>query len=307
MTEAPHAYKHPFEPRFRHHIEAAAARGLFGLLKHLPFDAASAFGGWLGRSLGPLSGAHRTAERNLARAIPEIAAPARARILSDMWDNFGRTMLEYAVLPRMAAASDAALAQRVTVEGAEALSELTALAAAGKPAILFGAHFGNWEVMPLVLARRVKPLTIVYRPPNNPLVDKIIGEVRKGYTAGMAAKGAAGARQMLKALARGEHVIMLVDQKLNTGMEIPFFGRGAFTGPAVASMAMRYDCPVFPVRAQRLDGFRFKVTVEAPLRLPSGKDEHDVRDALTHINRRLEDWIRAHPGQWMWMHKRWPD
>jgi len=306
MTDAP-VYKHPFAPRLHHRVEAAAAHAVFALLSRLPLDTASAFGGWLGRNIGPRTRAHRTAVRNIARALPDVDPTAQRRILSEMWDNFGRTMMEYAVLPRMAAMSDTELRQRVTIEGPEALAALKKLAAEGKPAVLFGAHYGNWEVMPLALRHPVKPLTIVYRPPNNPLVDKIIAGVRSGYTAGMAAKGAAGARQMLKALARGEHLIMLVDQKLNTGMEIPFFGRGAFTGPAVASMAMRYDCPVFPVRAQRLEGCRFKVIVEGPWTFPPEGGEHNVRDALTRINAQVEEWIRAHPGQWMWMHKRWPD
>lgn len=306
MTE-PSAYKHPFAPRLRHRVEAAAAHAVFALLTRLPLDMASAFGGWLGRRIGPLTGAHRTAVRNISRALPEIENQARERILSEMWDNFGRTMMEYAVLPRMADMSEADLAQRIVVEGDEALAALRVLAAEGKPAILYGAHFGNWEVMPLVLGRMIKPQTIVYRPANNPLVDKIIADVRDSYTAGMAAKGATGARQMLRALGRGEHLIMLVDQKLNSGQEIPFFGRGAFTGPAVASMAMRYNCPVFPVRALRLDTCRFKVIVEGPWTFPSSGSESDVRDALTRINAQLESWIRSHPNQWMWMHKRWPD
>jgi KDO2-lipid IV(A) lauroyltransferase len=236
--------------------------------------------------------------------MPELTAETQRRVLLDMWENFGRTMMEYAVLPRLATASDDALAERITVEGYEPLA---ALAADGKPAVLFGGHIANWEVMPLVLARVAKPQVIVYRAANNALVDKIIGDVRAPYTAGMARKGAQGARQMLKALAGGEHLIMLVDQKLNTGVEAPFFGRGAFTGPAVARMAMRYDCPVFPVRTQRLDGCRFKVTVEEPWRFPPDGSDADVAASLARINAKLEEWIRIHPGQWMWMHKRWPD
>ncbi len=216
----------------------------------------------------------------------------------DAWDNFGRTMMEYAVLSRLAKDTD-----RIAVDGHEALA---ALAAEGRPAVLFCAHLGNWEIIPQALARLAKPLTIVYRPANNPLVDGIIGEIRSPYTAGMAPKGSGGARQMLKALGNGEHLIMVVDQKINTGMEVPFFGRGAFTGDAVARFAMRFDCPIFPVRTERLGEGRFKITVEEPWRFPAGGSDDDVHAALLRINRRLEDWIRARPGQWLWMHNRWP-
>ena len=275
------------------------ARVVFALVRPLPLGAGSAIGGWLGRSFGPLTGAHRTAQRNLTRALPELDGAARARVLREAWDNFGRTMMEYAVLAQLA--RDPGL---IVVDGADALA---LRAVQGGPAILFCAHLGNWEIIPPALARSAKPLTIVYRPPNNPLVDRMIGDIRAPYTAGMAPKGAAGARQMLKALSQGEHLILVVDQKINTGMAIPFFGRDAFTGDAVARFAMRYNCPVFPVRTERLEDGRFKVTVEEPWTFPESGTDDDVRAALTRINQRLEEWIRARPGQWLWMHKRWPD
>ena len=271
---------------------------IFALTRLSSTDRVSAFGGWLGRTIGPLTAAHRTGANNLAQALPEIDASGRVRILMDAWDNFGRTMLEYAVLSRLAKDTN-----RIAVEGHEALARL---AAEGRPAVLFCAHLGNWEIIPPALARLAKPLTIVYRPANNPLVDGIIGEIRSPYTAGMAPKSASGARQILKALGSGGHLIMVVDQKINTGMEVPFFGRGAFTGDAVARFAMRFDCPVFPVRTERLSCDRFKVTVEEPWRFPADGGDNDVYAALERINRRLEEWIRARPGQWLWMHNRWP-
>ena len=295
MRDAPPRQKY----RLRHRLEAGLAYAVFGLLELLPARAVSGLGGWLGRVAAPFAGARRTAERNLARALPEYDAGARARIVREAFDNFGRTMLEYAALSKIARDPG-----RTEVVGHE---QLALMAAQGRPAMLFCAHLGNWEIIPPMLARLAKPLTIVYRPANNPLVDRMIADLRAPYTAGMAPKGAMGARQMLTALGAGEHVIMVVDQKLNTGMEIPFFGQGAFTGDAVARFAMRFDCPVFPVRTERLEDGRFKVTVEEPFHFPPHGTEEDVREALVRINGRLEDWIRARPGQWLWMHNRWPD
>jgi len=288
----------PVKHRLRHRFEAGLARVVFGVVKHLPFSAVSAFGGTLGRFVGPLTRAHATAARNLDFALPELSPPEREEILGGAWDNFGRTMMEYAVLSKLADTPE-----RIVVQGHEPLA---ALAREGRAAVLFCAHLANWEIIPMALARLAKPLTIVYRAPNNPLVDEMIGEIRKPYTAGMAPKSAGGARLMMKALANNEHLILVVDQKINTGLEIPFFGRGAFTGDAVVRFAMRFDCPVFPVRTERLEDGRFKITVEEPWTFPPDGDESEVRAALTRINRRLEDWIRARPGQWLWMHKRWP-
>jgi KDO2-lipid IV(A) lauroyltransferase len=283
----------------RHKIEAAAARALMGGMGGLSVEAASAWGGRLGRAVGPLSSAHRTMLRNLALALPELDETARQKIATEAWDNFGRTMTEYAVLPRLAAEE---WRERITMSGHEHLLGTR------KPAILFAGHLGNWETIPIAVGRMIRPMTIVYRPPNNPAVDAMIGDIRGAYTTGMAPKGAGGARVIMKALEAGELVLMIVDQKINEGMAIPFFGRDAMTGPAVARLAMRFNCPIVPVRSERRDGGHFHVAVEDPWMLGTNcrSEDEAVRDALTRINAKLESWIRERPGQWLWMHKRWP-
>ena len=288
----------PLKYPIRHRLEAVAARVMFTLLRLLPTYAVSYCGGRLGRSMGPRTRAHAIAARNMARSLPDADDAQRARWLMEAWDNFGRTMAEYAVLERL----DRTHEDRVEVEGFEQLAALPP----DQPAILFCAHLANWEVIPLALTGRTKPLTIVYRAANNPLVDAMIAEARAPYTAAMLAKGVMGARQIVKALKGAAHVIMVVDQKLNTGLDVPFFGRPAFTSPAVVSLAMRYGCPVFPVRTERLPAGRYKVSVEAPFTFPPG-DDNAMRENLTRVNRRLEDWIRRKPGQWLWMHRRWPE
>jgi KDO2-lipid IV(A) lauroyltransferase len=290
--------KAPLRYPVRYRLEAWAARLLFALLRLLPTRGASDFGGWLGRCVGPRTSAHKIAGQNMAAALPEADAAQREAWLLEAWDNFGRTMVEYAILGRL----DRAHENRVEVEGFEHLAAVPA----DRPVILFCAHLANWEVIPLALSGLTKPLTIVYRAANNPLVDGLIAEARAPYTAAMLAKGVMGARQIVRALKDAAHVIMVVDQKLNTGLDVPFFGRPAFTSPAVVSLAMRYGCPVFPVRTERLPEGRYKVSVEAPFTFAPG-DDLAVRAALTQVNRRLEHWIRRNPGQWLWMHRRWPN
>jgi len=290
----------PLRHPLRYRLEAAGARILFALLSALPTAAASRLGGWLLRTLGPLTGAHRVAHQNMARALPALSEAERKVALTAAWDNLGRTTAEYPLLSRFLKNADTT---PMELEGGEALAELKALAASGQPAILACAHFGNWEIPPIALARAMKPLTIVYRPANNPLVDAMIADVRAPYAGSFAAKGAGGAREIVGALKAGGHVFMVVDQKINTGVEVPFFGRGAMTGPAVVKFAQRFGCPVFPVRALRTDGARFRVIVESPWRFAP---DDDVQTALTRINRHIEGWIRETPGQWLWMHRRWP-
>jgi Kdo2-lipid IVA lauroyltransferase/acyltransferase len=95
---------------------------------------------------------------------------------------------------------------------------------------------------------------------------------------------------------------------MNGGIEVPFFGRSAMTAPAVARLALRFDCPVIPVRVERLEGARFRFTVLAPIAIRStGDTGADVRAIMTRVNAEIEDWVRRRPEQWLWLHRRWPD
>ncbi len=101
---------------------------------------------------------------------------------------------------------------------------------------------------------------------------------------------------------------MLVDQKLNEGILVPFFGRPAMTATALALLALRFDCDVLPARVERPPGARFRLTVFPPLALPrSGDDGADVAALTTTVTAVIESWIRERPEEWLWIHRRWPD
>jgi KDO2-lipid IV(A) lauroyltransferase len=119
-------------------------------------------------------------------------------------------------------------------------------------------------------------------------------------------KARQGAREMLSVLKKNGVLGILMDQKLNEGVAIPFFGRDAMTAPAIALFALKFGCPVYPTRVERLNGCRFKMTIYPALETPrSGNQEQDTRTMLVEINRLLETWIRERPEQWLWIHRRW--
>ncbi|MDP6876231.1 MAG: lysophospholipid acyltransferase family protein, partial [Alphaproteobacteria bacterium] len=177
----------------------------------------------------------------------------------------------------------------------------------GRAALLFGGHLANWEMMYTVTAKLGHPMHVVYRAANNPLIDAWLWQVRKDSALSALAKGRTAARGILAALKRGEPVGMLVDQKMNDGIAVPFFGRPAMTAPALAQLALRQDLPVLPVQCERLDGASFRVTFLDPLPYRKGGDHgDDVAAMMEQVNQMLEDWIRARPEQWLWPHNRWP-
>jgi KDO2-lipid IV(A) lauroyltransferase len=150
-------------------------------------------------------------------------------------------------------------------------------------------------------------LSNVYRAANNRHVDRLLRVLRTD-SAELIPKGSAGARRVIAALGRGAPLAMLIDQKMNDGIPVPLFGRDAMTAPALAQLALKYDCPVLPARVERVGGAHFRVTVEPPLAVPrSGDRQADTRALMAAVNQQLERWIAARPEQWLWLHRRWPD
>lgn len=285
----------------KHGIEAGFALLAFGLFRILPPDTASAFGGWLLRRVGPKLGAARRVNRNLDLALPGLTDQEKQAIARGMWDNLGRVIAEYAHLSRLWNEKTG----RVTLVNAGALQTLLN---DGQPAILFGGHLANWELCAIGAGRHGLPLGLVYRAPNNPLVHWLIKRARSAGGGTLIPKGAAGGRQIMNQLKAGGHIAMLLDQKMNDGIAVPFFGHDAMTAPAAAQLALRFRCPLVPIQVERLGGARFRITIEDPIPLPdSGDKAADTRAVMLAINARLEAWIRQNPAQWLWVHSRWPD
>lgn len=281
---------------------AAAAYVLFGILAILPVDAASAFGAALLRTAGPLHGADRIARRNLERAFPEKSKEEIESILCGMWDNLGRVLGEW---PHLNGLFRSGFGDRVEVAGAE---HLVRAREAGGPVIAITGHHGNWELAGAVSAAHGMPLTVIYRPAQNAAVNGLLHWARRHFTGGQLPKGKDAATGALAVLRNGGRLGVLIDQKLNEGVPVPFFGRDAMTSPVAARLALRFRCPVLAIRAERTKGARFRVTVYPPMELPdTGDRQRDQAELMLAMSRMLEDWVRESPEQWFWVHKRWPD
>jgi KDO2-lipid IV(A) lauroyltransferase len=269
-----------------------------------PVRASNAMGA-LFRTLGPLLPVNRVADLNLRAALPEYDAPARRRIIRDMWESLGRTAGEFPHLAGLPKNSP-------TGPGWEVVNDhiLIEQAARGGPAIYVSGHIGNWEMLPPAVATYGMAFSSVYRAAANPLVDEIMLGLRRAAMRSpvpMFPKGAKGARAAFAHLRRGEYLGMLVDQKLNDGIEARLFGLPAMTAPAAAALAIRLGCPVIPGRIQRLGPARLRLVVDPPLPLPAtGDTKADVASLTQSINDTLERWIRERPHDWPWVHRRFP-
>lgn len=282
-------------------FQAALAYLAFAVIGLIPLDAASALGGRLGRAFGPRLKVSERARSNLAAAFPEMSGERIEAVVRGMWDNLGRTVFEFPHLDHLRFDGEE---PHIEVVGAE---HIVALRDDGRPGIFFSAHMANWEVVPLCAVRHGLSIDLIYRAPNNPWMERLFGRRHRGLGE-LIAKGAPGARRALAQLKKGSHLGMLVDQKMNDGIAVPFFGRDAMTAPALALFALKFDLPAVPARIERLGGARFRITYFPPLELArSGDREADVAAIMAEVNGLIESWVRERPEQWLWLHNRWPD
>lgn len=290
--------RHIIKHRLRYPLEALLAHGFFSLSASLPIEAASNLGGMIGRIIGPMLSMTDIARDNLDHFMPSLSHNQRDEVVLEMWDNLGRVMAEYPHLNKIGHDN-----RYLEIVGSEAA---IATLKEHPNSIFFSGHLANWEVFRKAAEKLSIPITMIYRKPNNQRVEELLMRARGGNKESHIAKGHIGARQAVAVLKNKHPIGMLVDQKLNEGLAIPFFGRPAMTAPAIAHFALRYGCPVIPARVERLSGPQFQLTLYPALWID--KECHPdvaVEKMLVEINKLLEGWIRENPGQWLWAHRRW--
>jgi KDO2-lipid IV(A) lauroyltransferase len=286
-------------------VEAALLWLGIALLRALGPVAASSFAGGVARAIGPLLPVSRVADANLRLALPELDAAARRRVIRGVWENLGRTIGE---LPHLARLRRTASGPGWEVQGVE--EALALLRDHSGPVIFLSGHIGNWEMLPPIVAAHGFPMSSFYRAAANPILDDMLTALRQeavGMAVPMFRKGAEGARAALVHLRAGGCLGILVDQKQNDGISVPFFGHPAMTASAAASLALRFRCPVLFGHIERLGPARLRLVFDTRLDLPDSGDRHaDIATLTRAINRTLESVIRARPESWLWLHRRWP-
>jgi KDO2-lipid IV(A) lauroyltransferase len=275
------------------YVPAVAA---LGIARALPWRARIAFGGWLGRRIVlNVPKFRRRIEANLVYVMPELDKAARDRIARETGDNFGRSFLEIFSMAEF---------RRRRLWGAPqgpGVAAARTAQAEGRPVLLVTGHFGQWEAGRAAAAEALgREVAGIYRPLNNALLDgAYVRELELGGRP-MFPKGAKGLRGLVGHLSKGGAVAMLVDQYDRRSPVLDFVGRPAPSLTLAAELALRTGAVLIPgygVRAE--DGLHMTVTMEAPV-------PHSTAKAMTQaLNDSLAAQVRAHPGQYFWLHRRW--
>jgi Kdo2-lipid IVA lauroyltransferase/acyltransferase len=287
--------------------DASAGRLVAGLLKAIRLtdriwisDTAAAFM----RTVGPWLREQRLGRANLRAAFPEKSDEEIEGILRGVWDNLGRVGAEFAHLDRICSGDRM---NRDFIEyDAATIERFIRLREDGKPALIFASHLANWELPAIIAHSDGLDTTVLYRRPNLGAVADAIIAIRKGHMGRMEPTGLMAPVRLGHALEEGQHVAMLVDQHFVKGVEVTFFGRPCMANPLIAMLARQVECPIHGTRVIRLPGHRFRAEVSeeiVPARDAEGRI--DVQGTMQVITSVIEAWVREHPEQWLWLHRRW--
>jgi len=281
-----------------------------GLLRRFDRKRMANMVGPLMRHVGPWLPEHKIGRANLAAAFPDKSSQEIEKILGGVWDNLGRYAAEFAQIDRMTIHNPDSAQQPKDVDATydqATYQRLKQLRQSGKPGLFFSAHLANWELPACAPRMLGMPTSILYRRPNIGATSDAIVALRERCMGNMVAAGLDAPFRLGRALERGDHVAMLVDQHTTQGVDVVFFGRWAKANPLIAQLARLTGAPVYGIRAIRLpDGnhFRGELTEEVvPARNADGIiDIHATTQKIATV---IEGWIREHPEQWLWLHRRW--
>ena len=258
------------------------------------------------RTVGPWFPEHRVGRENLQAAFPEKPAVEIEAILSGVWDNLGRLAAEFAHLDRLWAEDRQIPGAERVAFSQKALEIFEQLRSDGKPALIFAAHLANWEIPALAAAALGFDSTVLFRLPNlGGVAEAIVGR-RVALMGQLIRSGPDAPFRLARALEAGSHVGMLVDQHYTKGVDVMFFGRRCKANPLLARLARHYDCPIHGVRIIRMGNGKFRGEVTDPIEAPRDPDGRvNVEGTMQAITTVVEQWVREHPEQWLWLHRRW--
>jgi KDO2-lipid IV(A) lauroyltransferase len=238
---------------------------------------------------------------NLRRAFPEKSEEEIIRIVRNVYRNMGVVAAEFFDIPRLNAAN---IGELVETEG---LDHCAKALEKGRGVLLFGAHFGNWELEAAAVSLLIKPLVVIYRRLDNAVLEALVLRIRSA-TGNTPLLKEHAMRAMLRTLKRNGMLGILIDQNVDyyEGIFVDYFGRPACTTDGLALLALHTAAPVLPgYMVRRPDGqYRLVIGPEVEV-VNTGNREEDVLANTQHFTKIIEETVRQYPDQWFWVHQRW--
>ena len=284
--------KKQFDRYIHDPIAATLSIPFFLILKILPYKTSSYLCGTLMYLIAPLTSYNSRVIKHMQIAFPKKSKKEIDKLASHHWFALGQTIGEMPHINKLIKLGN------LETEGLDKIKK--------GPAILVGAHMGNWEFLLRVGDLAGRRAGYVFRPINNWILNKIQIHRNKDANADFYRKGRLAAIGMAGKLKSGEVVGLTGDQLLREGIMVPFFEIETPTPQAAAVMALKWNVPIYMVRVERFKGIKFKMSVENELKIPKNLEKDKAIFEITRlISSRIEEWIIDKPEQWLWAHRRW--
>ena len=267
---------------------------LFILFRIIGFKASSNFGFFIGKYLGPLFRSKLSIINNLKKA--QINGNYK-QIATNVLGNYGRIFAEYVHLKNF---KNDKLNNHISIEGREYLEKIKN----NKKSVVFiSGHFNNFELMAMQIDKAEVDCAAIYRPLNNPYLNKIMEKIRKrDICKKQIKKGRSGTREIIKLLKKGTSIALMVDQRVREGEKALFFKHLATSTTIPAQLIKKYNCDLVPIYIERKNKFDFKMYVSKPIKINKNKSSGEI---TLFINKILEKMILKNVDQWIWTHDRW--
>jgi Kdo2-lipid IVA lauroyltransferase/acyltransferase len=240
--------------------------------------------------------------RNLEMAMPELTQYERAKILEGVFDNLGRLLGEFSQFLKITREN---ISNVVVYEGFENYARA---AAKGRGVLMLTGHIGAWELCAFSHGVYGYPLSFLARPLDNPMLEKMIAHYR-ALSQNTPIDKNNSVREVLKTLKRGKDVGLLIDANTleSEGVFCDFFDIPACSTTGLAVFALRSDAPVVPgflIWDQKRQKHILRFEPEIPL-IRTGEFKEEVAMNTARFTKAIEECVRRHPEQWLWIHKRW--
>ena len=238
---------------------------------------------------------------NIKRAFPGKSMAEIIAIAKGVYRNMAIVAADFFDIPKLTREN---MQELIEIEGLEHCRKALEK---NKGVLMFGAHFGNWEVGAIALSLELKPSVVIYRPLDNPLLENLVTWVRS-CTGNIPIAKDFAMRSMLRHLKKNDILGILIDQNVSTteGVFVDFFGRPACTTIGVALLALHTGAPAIPGCVVRMADGRYRLVLGDEVELVrTGDREQDIFVNTQIFTRIIEDTIRKYPDQWLWVHQRW--
>ena len=286
----------------RYFLEFILVIFFFLIFKIIGLKLSSKLGEIIGKYFGPLFRKKAIAKKNILIAFPNINETSIDEIIDNMWRNIGSIFGEYIHINKFSILDEEKNKIVFTNK-----NNLQILKNNKKPIVFFSGHFANFELMAKCLRELEFNIGAIYRPLNNIFLNPIMEFIRKKYICSIQIeKGSAGTKKLIKHISTNNPLALMIDQRLSSSIRVPFFNQPATTTSTPAQLSIKYDALLVPVFLKRLKKTKYEFFIEEPLVVKKTNNyEKDIFNITEIMNKKIEEFIKVDPANWLWSHDRW--